>query len=144
MSKKRAGGPRYWDTSAIIALSTVHPQTVVAKLRAAESGPHLCSSLAHAESCAVLARAVREGTLTERAAGRARAQLAGPGFAMSETLPSRPRVEALAERHSLRGADLWHLACALEIRADEPRLALVSFDAELLAAARAEGLPIAE
>jgi predicted nucleic acid-binding protein len=48
----------------------------------------------------------------------------------------------LARKHALRGYDAVQLAAALEIRAIEPSLILVSADGDLNAAAIAEGLPV--
>lgn len=91
----------------------------------------------------MLFRRVRSGALPERKVERALAELGGRVFAPEERLPARDRVERLARRHALRGADLWHLALALDVSSREPSLALVTFDAAIAAAARAEGLPLA-
>jgi hypothetical protein len=48
----------------------------------------------------------------------------------------------LARKHALRGYDAVQLAAALEIQAVEPSLILVSADADLNAAAIAEGLTV--
>jgi hypothetical protein len=52
-------------------------------------------------------------------------------------------AESLAVRHRLRGADCVHLASALHLRTvqREP-VTLIASDAELLAAAAVEGLPV--
>jgi predicted nucleic acid-binding protein len=52
------------------------------------------------------------------------------------------RAAALARTHALRGYDAVQLAAVLEIRATDPSLTLLSSDAELNAAAIAEGLTV--
>jgi hypothetical protein len=47
---------------------------------------------------------------------------------------------SLARRHALRGYDAVQLAAALEIHSRAPSLTLLSADADLNAAATAEGL----
>jgi len=48
----------------------------------------------------------------------------------------------LVRRHGLRGYDAVQLAAVLEIHATDPSLTLLSADAELNAAALAEGLTV--
>lgn len=143
MSARRRGGARYWDTSAILSLFVADAHSGRARAYAAERGPHLCSSLAHAEACSVLWRLARSGALRPAAAERALAALAGRVLTPCEGAPSRGSVELLARRHDIRGADLWHLAFALEALADEHSLRLVTFDERLARAATAEDLPLA-
>ena len=52
------------------------------------------------------------------------------------------QAATLARRHALRGYDAVQLAAVLEIHANDPSLTLVSADAELNAAAQAEGLSV--
>ncbi|MGC8486111.1 MAG: hypothetical protein ACP5O6_10865, partial [Candidatus Baltobacteraceae bacterium] len=47
-----------------------------------------------------------------------------------------------AARYPLRGADLWHLALAVDLAEELPELRLLTFDSVLDAAARAEGLAL--
>jgi predicted nucleic acid-binding protein len=58
--------------------------------------------------------------------------------------PVMERAAAMARKHGLRGADAIQLACAVLARNDMPdaELVLLSCDAELNAAAAAEGLPV--
>jgi predicted nucleic acid-binding protein len=52
------------------------------------------------------------------------------------------QAATLARKHALRGYDAVQLAAALEIHASDPSLILLSADAELNAAAAAEGLAV--
>jgi predicted nucleic acid-binding protein len=58
--------------------------------------------------------------------------------------PVMERAAAMARKHGLRGADAIQLACAVLARSDMPsaELVLLSCDAELNAAASAEGLRV--
>lgn len=69
----------------------------------------------------------------------AREALDGPLWHRTNISPSWTLATALARGHSLRDADLWHLAAAKDLQRDLPELALASFDERLLSAAAAEG-----
>jgi predicted nucleic acid-binding protein len=58
--------------------------------------------------------------------------------------PVMERATVMARTHGLRGADAVQLACAVLARSAMPstELVLLSCDAELNAAATAEGLPV--
>ena len=43
-------------------------------------------------------------------------------------------------KHSLRGADLWHLAAAMTLKRELPELWLMTFDQRLKTAAELEGI----
>jgi uncharacterized protein len=58
------------------------------------------------------------------------------------TVPLLQRAALLADTHTLRGYDAVQLAAALEVRWQIPLLILISADADLNAAAIAEGLPV--
>ncbi len=58
------------------------------------------------------------------------------------TVPLLQRAALLADAHTLRGYDAVQLAAALEVRLQVPLLILISADADLNAAAIAEGLPV--
>jgi prevent-host-death family protein len=49
-------------------------------------------------------------------------------------------IDSLAVRHSLRGADLWHLAQAHTLLGDLPGLRMLTFDRRLRSATESEGL----
>lgn len=140
MARGRPKAPLYWDASALVSLFLPDRHSPAARALVRGRRSNLCSTLAHAETSAVLRRAERLEALPERAVAGALAFLAGPAFLWLETVPDRARVEALARRYPLRGADLWHLACALDARDVEPTLRLVTFDDALVRAAAAEGI----
>ena len=99
---------------------------------------HILSTLAWVEVHAVLARHLREGT-PDSVVSRAASTLERAGWRHLRTGPSRAHVSALAQRWSLRGADLWHLATARTL-GDEVRISVLTFDRALDEAAKGEGM----
>jgi predicted nucleic acid-binding protein len=128
----------YWDASAILSALIADAHTAPARTALDDGSHHLVSSLAAAETLAVLGRIERE----DRASGVAAAR---EGFLRgrwrwTRIVPETPVTASLAARHRLRGADLWHLAAALTLRERLPELRLLTFDLALRDASQAEGL----
>jgi predicted nucleic acid-binding protein len=130
----------YWDTSAVLSYLFVDSHSAIAHNWAATDGHHLLSSLAHAEACAVIARMTREGIIDESDANAAQATVQNGWWRELNGLPDRDTVSLLAEKWTLRGADLWHLAMAVSLREELSELTLISFDDRLSKAATGEGL----
>ena len=132
--------PVYWDTSAVLSalVADGHSRAATALFR--RPAPKLLSTLALAESLAVLARLEAAGEIRPADRRRASAALLAAPWLRYEEPPSRELLVDLAGRTLLRGADLWHLAAALTARESLPELRLLSFDRALSAAAAAEGL----
>ena len=130
----------YWDSSAVLSalVHETHSQETLRRLRA--PGHHLISSLALAETHAVLSRMCRDGLLSEEELPQVRANLAAGPWEKVSVTPDTELVPALADRHRLRGADLWHLALAVSLSRDLPELRLLTWDAQLRTAATTEGL----
>lgn len=139
MARRVSAGPIYWDASALVSLFVADSNAAAARRLAAERGPHLVTTLAFAETCSVLRRIARLGALEDGAADRAAGALER-AFTPTESAPRRDRIDRLARRYPLRGADLWHLAAALDLGVVLPRLRFLAFDSALSAAAAAEGL----
>ena len=130
----------YWDASAIISALFQDHHSDEASAAARVPGTHLLSSLGWAEVQSVIARVERERALAPVLIAAARETVErGPWIRLSVD-PDREQIAALARAWPLRGADLWHLAAAKALQADLPELRLLSFDAPLADAARAEGL----
>lgn len=115
-----------------------HSQETLRQLRS--HGHHLISSLALAETHAVLSRMHRDGLLGEDELHQVRANLAAGPWEKVSAIPDAVLVPALADRHRLRGADLWHLSLAASLGRDLPELRFLTWDAHLRTAAAAEGL----
>lgn len=130
----------YWDASAILSVLIEDPHSKNARRRLAQEDPHLVSSLAFAEVCAVLTRLARERHLSAQERRLAIRSLQARPWSALQLEPDRRLVVELAVRHALRGADLWHLAAAATLAAELPGLELLAFDSRLIDAARREGL----
>ncbi len=138
MSAARSGVV-YWDTSAIVSTLFLDRHSDEALAAARAPGTHLMSSLGWAEVQAVIGRIERERALALDLVRSAREAVDhGPWVRLSVD-PDRHQTAALALAWPLRGADLWHLAAAKALQADLPELQLLSFDAQLAAAALGEG-----
>lgn len=103
-------------------------------------GAHLLSSLAWAETHAVISRIEREGVAAKPIVEAARETLASGPWRHLNAVPDKNLTSSLAQRCPLRGADLWHLALAKTMLAELPALTFLSFDARLSAAAQSAGL----
>lgn len=133
----------YWDSSALLSalLQERHSEDAIARSR--QTGLHILSSLTWAEVNAGLARMQRERFLANVLVDAAREALSfGPWWNVT-TSPEWAKVRALSSKWPLRGADLWHLALAMSLREDLPGLRLLTYDEQLLVAARGEGLAVA-
>ncbi|MDR7555992.1 MAG: type II toxin-antitoxin system VapC family toxin [Armatimonadota bacterium] len=130
----------YWDTSAVLAALFRDAHSVAAHRWAQRPGLHLLSSLAWAEAHAVIGRASRERALPPVLLTAARDVLERGPWRRVRASPDWALVRTLSTRWPLRGADLWHLATAKTLQADLPEVRVLSFDAQLTAAAKAEGL----
>ena len=100
---------------------------------------HVMSSLAWAETHAVIARIEREGALANALVEVARETLSRGPWRRLTLDPDGTIVARLARAWPLRGADLWHLATAKTLQAEIPELTFFSFDTRLSVAAVGEG-----
>ncbi len=130
----------YWDATAILSAIAEDRHSTVARRRLAAAGPHLVSSLAFTEVCAVLTRLARDHHLSARHLRLAISSLRARPWSALHLEPDRRLAADLASRHALRGADLWHLAAAATLTTELPGLELITFDAGLASAAHVEGL----
>ena len=131
----------YWDASAVLSLlfDDIYSQIALNWWRQ-ESAVHLLSSLAYIEVAAVIARLERTGALDAALAETALANLVTWGWRRTAIQPDHDLVAPLARRWPLRGADLWHLACACTLHKQLPELRLLTFDSRLHDAAAGEGI----
>ena len=130
----------YWDTSAILSALFKDSHSDVAQKWVHEKGIHLISTLAYAETCAVIARMRREGVFADILAQASFEILDEGPWRRLAALPEWIIVQSLSAKWRLRGADLWHLATAKSIQKELPELFLLTFDARLQKAAEGEGL----
>lgn len=130
----------YWDSSAILSALFEDAHTGRAVNWARKSADHLISSLAYAETCAVISRMKREEILTGEIIDTALAALDAGPWRYLNISPDREIARMLSMKRSLRGADLWHLAAAKSLQTRLHETYLLTFDHLLEAAAREEGL----
>ncbi len=136
------GAPRvlYWDASALLSTLVTDAHTAAAQAYLRDHAQHLVASLAAAETLAVLARIERQSSVDGAAIAAAREGLLRGPWRWTRVAPEAATCAALARRHRLRGADLWHLAAAVTLRESLPELTFLTFDAALRDAADTEGL----
>lgn len=130
----------YWDSSAVISALFQDANTKKAKIRAEREALHLLTTLAYAEVSAVISRMRREQTLTEVLSQSAYEVLDRGPWRRISISPEWALVKTLAQKHPLRGADLWHLAAAVSLTREFPEISLLTFDQKLMEAAEIEKL----
>ena len=130
----------YWDASAILSVLFQDSHSAVARPLAQKDGFHLISTLAYAETCAVIARLKRENVLANVLIKSAFEVLKRGPWRQLTFSPDWEIVYSLSNKWPLRGADLWHLAIAKSLHSQLPELSLLTFDARLREAAKGEGL----
>jgi len=100
-----------------------------------------------AETVAAVTRQERGGSISARNAATALTHFQhdfAHQYLVVEVSPALvTQAASLARTHALRGYDAVQLAAALEVQSQAPSLTLLSADAELNAAAQAEGLSVA-
>ncbi len=132
----------YWDASAV--LSTLfedrHSQEALRWTR--KDQVHLLSTLAYAETCAVIARIQKEGVLAKVLIEAANEVLEEGLWRHLNLHPDWTTVQPLSAKWRLRGTDLWHLATAKRLQRQIPELCLLTFDARLQKAAQGEDMAV--
>lgn len=138
----------FLDTSAVVKRYVQEAGTAwVQALTDPAAGHALClARVTQAEVVAAVTRRERRGDLTPHAAAVALADF-GYDFdnqyvVVEAAAAVVARAAALARAHALRGYDAVQLAAALAVHAWDASLTLVSSDADLNAAAAAEGLAV--
>ena len=130
----------YWDASAILSVLLADEQSEIAADWVRKADTHLISTLAHSETCAVIARLEKEGHLSSGLAKEALQALKDGPWRRLNAWPDWDESIALSRRRPLRGADLWHLATSAKLQTEIPELTLLTFDAKLHQAALGERL----
>jgi uncharacterized protein len=138
----------FLDTSAVVKRYVQETGTAWIKTLAdpAASNFLYVARITDVEMTAAIARRRRLGSLSLAQAGAAlnefRQDFAQQYRIVEMTIPLLRQASQLADLHVLRGYDAVQLAAALGVIRLEPSLTLVSADADLNAAATAEGLPV--
>ena len=121
----------YVDSSCVVAIALTEPGHEVVAARLADFDRIVSSNLLEAEFLAALAR---EGVRHEDPV---------PG-GITWVIPDRPlhaEIRTILGARRLRGADLWHLACALYLSPDPRELPFITLDQQQAAVAAAIGFP---
>jgi predicted nucleic acid-binding protein len=130
----------YWDASAILSVIFQDAHSEQATKAARRRLTHLVSTLGYAEVIAVIARLERERELPTVLADAARELVRSGPWRRLALQPDWTRLDELAARWPLRGADLWHLATASTLSRELPELQMITFDSRLAAASQSIGL----
>jgi len=137
----------FWDTSALVPLLVVEPESERALALARRDGALVVWWGSSVECASALARLEREHRLKSAEVDAARDVLSTLRSAWTEVLPSdavRTHAERLLLRHPLRAADALQLAAALTWAQGSPTShAFASYDERLRAAARGEDFRLA-
>lgn len=136
----------YVDSSALVKKYVLEPGSDRVLKLLAKSGMAATSKLAYPEILAGLGRKRREKGITEKGYREALVDFESDWLALliiefqDELLPL---IKQLTMKHSLKGADVVHLASALWIqKATKEKVSFVASDIQLLRAAKAEKLEI--
>ncbi len=140
--KKNDTSVIYWDTSVVVSTLFKDNHSEVALQYASINGIHLISSLVLAETYAVINRIRREILIPDVLVEAAIEAFESGPWRQIKSSPNDKIMKAMAEKWSLRGADLWHLTTAKTLKQDLPELVMVTFDDRLLLAASGEGLAL--
>ncbi len=138
----------FLNTSAVVKRYVLETGTPWVQTLADPAAGHFLfvARVTDVEMTAAIARRRRLGSLTTAQAGQAlaafRQDFVRQYRIVEIAIPLVRQASQLADRHVLRAYDAVQLAAALEIHAADPSLTLLSADAELNAAALAEGLTV--
>jgi predicted nucleic acid-binding protein len=136
---------RFWDTSALIPLMLDEPETGRMRRLLTEDGSIVTASITPIEIASVLWRRRHAGRLPVAAHHDADAMFAELSARWNEVAQTSATVQAALDvvtRHPLRTLDAIQLAAAIVVSDQPSRLAFVTLDRNLAAAARAEGFPV--
>ena len=132
----------YWDASAILSVLFSDSHSDFARTLAHRDGVHLVSTLAYAETCAVIGRLQREGILADVLIQAAFEVLEEGLWRRMTAWPDWGFLRSLSAKWPLRGADLWHLAMGKTLQTQLTELCLLTFDGRLQEAVDGEGLSL--
>ena len=134
---------RYWDSSAIISLLVVEPESAGRTVLLKEDEQAVTWWASRVECAFALNRLFREHTLDGKGLTQALGNLESFCETCLEILPSeevRKRALRLLRIHPLRAEDALQLAAALVASREDPAsLALITSDERLKSAAEREG-----
>lgn len=138
----------FLDTSTLVKRYVQETGTAWVQALALPTGGHslFVARITLAETIAAITRRERGGHISPADAATALADFqhdfARQYFIVEVSAAVVAQAATLARGHALRGYDAVQLAAALEVHSQAPTLTLISADADLNAAAHAEGLAV--
>lgn len=140
MNSSRNNVVIYWDASAILSALIKDAHSKQAHQWLSKEGAHLLSTLAYAETLAVLSRMRRERVISSVLIEAAIETIESGPWRRLVIGPTWNLMISLSKRWFLRGADLWHLAVAKQVHEHLPEVKVLTFDDRLKVAAQGEGI----
>lgn len=128
----------YWDTSAVLSALVEDRHSEIACKYINWKGIHFLSTLAAAETYAVLHRMRHERALTDIFYKSAIEVFENSPLRKISIQPDWKVIHKMSCRYVLKGADLWHLASVKTIKMELPEVKIMTFDAKLSKAAKKE------
>lgn len=102
----------YWDTSAILSVLFYDKNSETAQSWLKKGENNLISTLAYAETCAVIGRIKREGALDDLQIQDALNLVKQEPWRRINFQPEWKTISYLSNKWVLQGAGLWHLVTA--------------------------------
>ncbi len=137
---------KFWDTSAVVSLCVREPHSSTVRSILSKDPFVVVWWATRTECVSALARQTRERALGSTAERQAREVLGALAKEWTEVQPTealRAAAERLLAVHSLKAADAFQLAAALEwCQRQSQNMELVSFDTRLREAAYKEGFTL--
>jgi predicted nucleic acid-binding protein len=128
----------YWDASAILSVLVEDGHSQKAQKYINKRGVHFLSTLAAAETYAVLSRMKFDGILTTILYKSALEVFENSPLRKIYIQPEWKIIQKLSSLYVLKGADLWHLATVETIKMDLPETKIITFDKKLSSASKKE------
>lgn len=132
----------YWDASAILSILVEDEHSQKAQVHINKKGAHFLSTLASAETHAVLKRMKHDGTLTSILYKSALDVFINGPLRKINIQPDWKIIQQISSRHVLKGADLWHLATLKTIKMELPEIKIITFDSKLAIASKKEKIVV--
>lgn len=133
---------KYWDTSALVPLIFVEPQSRAVRHLIFADDAVTVSFLTRIELSAAIARRLRQHPDRLQSAAEFADTLENSWVDVDPHPETLQLARRLAFVHRLRAGDAVQLACAIIASSGSRPMPFVTLDAELAAAARTEGFPV--
>lgn len=137
---------KFWDTSAVVALCVIEPNTGSVKSILSSDPSMVVWWATRTECVSALMRQIRDDSLRiedQRQARQVLSQLANAWLEVQPSEPLRGTAERILAVHALRAADSFQLAAALHwCQRQTTNMEFICFDSRLREAAYREGFTL--